>query len=623
MKYAIAILIALVGGPVAFAQSIAQPASLKRTAILLDIEGLTDPNAARVLKWNDTSNEVEWAVDATGGGGSGDVDSFAADPSSNGNFSASAWLADINANASAARDSLGATSGVFPISAGGTGFGTAPSGILKGASGIITTATAGTDYLAVDGELTAIAGLTSAADRLPYFTGSGTASLATFTTFGRSLVDDADASAAQTTLGLVIGTNVAAYNAGLNLLGLLSDPDADRIPFWDESANAYAWLSVGSGLSITGTTITASGGGGGAPDAATYITQTADATLTSEQALGSLATGILKNTTTTGVLSIAAAGTDYVAPDAELTALAGLTSAADALPYFTGSGTASTTTLTTTARSLLDDTSATAMRATIGVAIGTAVQAYDVDLNSLSNGIVGVVKGLDDGNGYQAATLGTDYINNGSIDTSAELKSIVGDETGSGGALVFATGPTLSAPVFSTIVNTGTLTLPTSTDTLVGRATTDTLTNKTLTSPVINGFTGTSWDALRKRTRTFALFGATTDAATGDGAAYYPIPPELNGANITYVHLWAVTAGTTGTSDVQIARIRSGTPVDVLSTKVTIDSTEQGSDTAATAAVINTSNDDVATNDVLRVDVDALSSVKPKGLIVTIGFELQ
>lgn len=39
----------------------------------------------------------------------------------------------------------------------------------------------------------------------------------------------------------------------------------------------------------------------------------------------------------------------------------------------------------------------------------------------------------------------------------------------------------------STIVNTGTLTLPTSTDTLVGRATTDTLTNKSLTAPVITG----------------------------------------------------------------------------------------------------------------------------------------
>lgn len=42
------------------------------------------------------------------------------------------------------------------------------------------------------------------------------------------------------------------------------------------------------------------------------------------------------------------------------------------------------------------------------------------------------------------------------------------------------TNKTLTAPVISTISNTGTLTLPTSTDTLVGRATTDTLTNKTI-----------------------------------------------------------------------------------------------------------------------------------------------
>ena len=48
------------------------------------------------------------------------------------------------------------------------------------------------------------------------------------------------------------------------------------------------------------------------------------------------------------------------------------------------------------------------------------------------------------------------------------------------------TNKTITAPVISSIVNTGTLTLPTSTDTLVGRATTDTLTNKTLTTPNIN-----------------------------------------------------------------------------------------------------------------------------------------
>ena len=49
------------------------------------------------------------------------------------------------------------------------------------------------------------------------------------------------------------------------------------------------------------------------------------------------------------------------------------------------------------------------------------------------------------------------------------------------------TNKTLTTPVISSISNTGTLTLPTSTDTLVGRATTDTLTNKTLTSPTISG----------------------------------------------------------------------------------------------------------------------------------------
>ena len=42
------------------------------------------------------------------------------------------------------------------------------------------------------------------------------------------------------------------------------------------------------------------------------------------------------------------------------------------------------------------------------------------------------------------------------------------------------TGGTYSSPNIATIINTGTLTLPTSTDTLVGRATTDTLTNKTI-----------------------------------------------------------------------------------------------------------------------------------------------
>lgn len=61
-------------------------------------------------------------------------------------------------------------------------------------------------FLTYDVELAALGGLTSAADRLPYFTGSGTASLATFSATGRSLVDDASVTAMRITLGLTAGT---------------------------------------------------------------------------------------------------------------------------------------------------------------------------------------------------------------------------------------------------------------------------------------------------------------------------------------------------------------------------------------------------------------------------------
>jgi hypothetical protein len=71
-----------------------------------------------------------------------------------------------------------------------------------------------------------------------------------------------------------------------------------------------------------------------------------------------------------GTPTIAVTANTYQPLDGELTALATVTSAADALPYFTGSGTATTTTLTTAARSILDDSSVGAIRTTLGV--GTA-----------------------------------------------------------------------------------------------------------------------------------------------------------------------------------------------------------------------------------------------------------
>lgn len=74
-----------------------------------------------------------------------------------------------------------------------------------------------------------------------------------------------------------------------------------------------------------------------------------------------------------------AIGTNVQAYDAELAALASVTSAADTIAYFTGSGTATTTSLTSTARSLLDDTSTGAMLTTLGAAASGA----NTDLTSV------------------------------------------------------------------------------------------------------------------------------------------------------------------------------------------------------------------------------------------------
>jgi hypothetical protein len=56
-------------------------------------------------------------------------------------------------------------------------------------------------------------------------------------------------------------TSANFFGTNLSQLKALTDPAADRLLFWDDSAGAYTHLTLGTNLSITGTTIDAAGGG--------------------------------------------------------------------------------------------------------------------------------------------------------------------------------------------------------------------------------------------------------------------------------------------------------------------------------------------------------------------------
>ncbi len=105
---------------------------------------------------------------------------------------------------------------------------------------------------------------------------------------------------------------------------------------------------------------------------------------------------------------------------------------------------------------------------------------------------------------------------------------------------------------------------------------------------------------------------------TGDGAAFFRVPSTLNGMNLVAVAAHVTTASSSGTPTIQIANVTDS--VDMLSTRITINTNEKDSSTAS-AAAIDTAHDDVATADELRIDID-VAGTGTKGLIVEMQFQL-
>jgi hypothetical protein len=175
--------------------------------------------------------------------------------------------------------------------------------------------------------------------------GSGNVETITLTEAGRAILDDADATAQRTTLGL--GSMAIQAASGVTITGGTAVLSSGTI--------TYATIDGGVISGITDLAI-ADGGTG-----------------------ASTASGARTNL---GLVI----GTDVQAYDAALASIAGLTTASGQIIYTTASDTYTTSTITAAGRAILDDADASAQRTTLGLgslAVKNTVGSGDYDSSSI------------------------------------------------------------------------------------------------------------------------------------------------------------------------------------------------------------------------------------------------
>jgi len=537
------------------------------------------------------------------------------------------WGDDINTNF----DKIDALAGLkFILQVANTTYapnaqslGALSSGILKSTTttGVLSIATAGTDYYAPGSTDVALAdggtnaSLTADNGAIVYSTATALALLASTATAGQIIRSGASAAPtwSTATYPATVAANAILYGSSSNVVGAITSAAsgvlvtngssvpsiATDIPTAVTIGSAYIYRASGTDVPLadggTNASLTASVGG------IVYSTASAMAILSGTATAGQMlqsgasaaptwSTATFPSTATSAGTILRADGTNWVA-------------------------TTATYPTTTSANQLLYSSSANVVAGLASAASGVLV----TDGSSVPSISTNIPTAVTIGSAYIYRVGGTD-VSLADGGTGASLA-----DPGADRLMFWDDSETLVA--FLTVGNgltitTTTIAADTASDTVDGVvelatvAETDTGTDATR-AVTPDGLAGSNFG---EKVVQMTVFDYTTNTATGDGKGYFVIPSSMNGMNLVEVHARVITAGTTNTTDIQIANVTQA--ADMLTTKITIDSAETGSDTAATAAVIDANNDDVATNDLIRIDVDAISTTAAKGLIVTCIFRL-
>ncbi len=368
--------------------------------------------------------------------------------------------------------------------------------------------------------------------------GSGSFALTTSPVFTTPNLGTPSAATLTNATGLPLSTGVTGTlplaNGGTG--AALTDPNADRILFWDDSAGAMTFLTAGTGLSISGTTITATGSGGtvtsvGGTGTVNGITLTGTVTSSGSLTLGGTLSGVSLSTQVTGTLPVANGGTgqtSYTNGQLLIGNTSGNTLAKATLTAGSGisitNGAGSITIATTGGGGTVTSVSGTGTVNGITLT-GTVTSSGNLTLGgtlsgvSLSTQVTGTLPIGNGGTGLTATpTNGQIDIGNGTgfTRTTISAGSGISVTNGSGSITVTNSGVT-SYPGAGIAVSTGsawTTSLTAPSGTIVGTTDTQTLTNK------------------RVNPRIQTVSSAATITPTGDTADEYTVTALATGATI-------------------------------------------------------------------------------------------